>query len=401
MSRPPFLSLLLLVAGGCWSEMWSQSLWDARGNVGLSSGMHWNVFHAPSEYVHPDGNLLREDSLLLQDAWGAWRTDVDLTRRGDRGKWVVSMDLDRLAYRTVGRANATGVDVRARRYQAFAEGWEGLGWVRFRHDERLGLNVLGDELQMGFTFNQWEGLVQIERSVAATRSWRWQAEWGKKDYLETGHAESLDQTEWSTQWEGTWGSSDGPHGRLRSAVEWREKQYHNWLSDEELALNPDPLAPTPFLPFDPTADYPMRRWRYQTVLFRYDLPEWERGGLRADLRLQRRADVRGGDFGFNDTKFSIRSHAHAGKWQFASSAGYSRRNYTDRLAEQATGVPYPTLRYRYLRFDAEARRPLIENWSVVAQFEGAWRLSNTTATTTRVRRSYRTALASIGLLWEF
>ena len=77
------------------------------------------------------------------------------------------------------------------------------------------------------------------------------------------------------------------------------------------------------------------------------------------------------------------------------------RNYTDRLAEQAIGAPYPTLNYRYNRLDAELAREVGERGTVVALFDLTIRESNTTAEDRRTRRGYRTGAVLVGYRFAF
>ena len=77
------------------------------------------------------------------------------------------------------------------------------------------------------------------------------------------------------------------------------------------------------------------------------------------------------------------------------------RNYTDRLAEQALGTPYPTLNYRYTRLDAELVRAVGERGAVVTLFDLTVRESNTTAEDRRTRRGYRTGAVLIGYRMSF
>lgn len=395
--------------------------WKVSGDVSVVGGREWNVYHSPETYFALGDSAWVRDSLVIHDALVEPALAWTARRKGEQGRWRVRLDGDVRRYQTEREADRTGVQLRVERIQKLGKDWDLKASGRLRQERRLGLNILGDELLTSFSFLQAQ--VDVELEWRPTRSWTWSLAGSAftKDYQDRLTGVSLDQDERSAgvqfQWRpgrtqrGTRGLDMVGAKRTTSNIRWsgayefRDKPYRNWVNEELLAEEVLPTDTTPFLAFDTAlaGTYPTRHWAYSTWRLRCDLPLREGWAWRMDVRRQNRTDRSRGDFGFRDVKVSSRLKwaPKESLWSAAMAASRTWRNYTDRLAEQALGTPYPTLNYRYSRLDVELARMVGQRGSVVALFDLTVRESNTTAEDRRTRRGYRTGAVLVGYRMAF
>lgn len=391
--------------------------WERDIEFGVLGGREWNVFHSPTSYVDNNGVLFPSDSIVLDDGLTMFDLEVDLSREDGRGEWYVSGDGGMTRYGLLREANRRSLDFRAGRDQVLNDKMEVSLEGRLRDEKRLGINILGDELLTSFSFRQAQISGAIEMEVKDDLALDLEVEAYRKWYEQRVTGVSLDQTEWSINLETQWVPKRRKKGlrnldlvgekRTEEVGEftldlgYRQKNYANWLNEDILDPDRDPLAPTPFLPFDPLFNHPLRVWTYSTATLRYEWPEWQGWTLRTDLRTQRRSDLSLGDFGYRDAKGALRLGFDSGKdLELSGSLSYTWREYTDRLAEQQTPTPFPLLKYNYLRVDASAEYRLRKGLLLLAMVDFTQRTSNTTAIDRRTRRAYNTATFLVGLSAE-
>ena len=395
--------------------------WKMAGEVSLAAGQEWNVYHSPETYFALGDSAWIRDSLVIHDALVEPAVAWTARRRGEQGRWRVSLDGDVRRYATERDADRTGVQFRLERVQKLGPDLDIKASGRLRQERRLGLNILGDELLTSFSFLQAQFDLGLEWRPSRAWTWSLGGTTFSKDHQDRLTGVSLDQDERSVSAEVEWRpgrTNRGTRGldmvgakrkssniRWSSAFEYRDKPYRNWVNEDLLAEVVLPTDTTPFLPFDTAlaGTYPTRHWAYSTWRLRCDLPLREGWAWRMDLRRQNRTDRSRGDFGYQDVKVSSRLKwaPKASAWSAAMTASRTWRNYTDRLAEQALGAPYPTLNYRYTRLDAELVRAVGERGAVVALFDLTVRESNTTAEDRRTRRGYRTGAVLMGYRLSF
>jgi hypothetical protein len=391
--------------------------WEKDIEFGVLGGMEWNVFHSPETYVDNNGVLFPSDSIVLDDGLTMFDLELDLSREDANGEWFISGDGGASRYRTLSEANRRSLDLRAGRTQTLNNRMTAELEGRLRDEKRLGINILGDELLTSFSFTQAQLAGQMEMEVKDDLALILDAELYRKWYAERVTGVSLDQTEWSINLETQYVPRRRKRGlrnldlvgekRTEEVGEfsldlgYRQKNYANWLNEDILDPNRDPLAPTPFLPYDSLYSHPLRMWTYATATLRYEWPEWQGWRLRTDLRTQRRSDLSLGDFGYRDVKGALRLDFDPGQdLELSGSISYTWREYTDRLAEQQTPTPFPLLKYNYLRIDASAEYRLRKGLLLLAMLDFTQRTSNTTAIDRRTRREYNTATLLVGLSAE-
>lgn len=408
------LMAVVTVAGGQQADA---QTWEKDIEFGVLGGREWNVFHSPESYVDNNGVLFPADSIVLDDGLTMFDVELDLSKEDSKGEWFVTGDGGMSRYQTLSAANRRSLDFRAGRKQTLNSRMAAALEGRLRNEKRLGINILGDELLTSFSFTQAQLAGEMEMEVRDDLALNIQVEAYRKWYEERVTGVSLDQTEWSINLGSQWvplrrkkglrnldlvgEKRTEEMGEFTLDLEYRQKNYANWLNLEILDPERNPLAPTPFLPFDPLYNHPLRVWTYATAELRYEWPEWGGWTLRTDLRTQRRSDLSFGDFGYRDVKGAMRLGFDPGQaLELNASISYTWREYTDRLAEQQTPTPYPLLKYNYLRVDASAEYRLRKGLLLLAVVDFTQRTSNTTAIDRRTRREYNTATFLLGLSAE-
>lgn len=395
--------------------------WEWGGDVSLMAGREWNVYHSPESYLASGDSAWVRDSLIRHDAVVEPALGWTAQRKGEHGQWRIGLQGDLRRYRNERDADRTGLQLRVQRTHHLTDALDLVVAGRLRQERRLGLNILGDELLTSFSFLQVQGDVQLDWRPSPSWTWSLGGEAFIKDYQDRVTGVSLDQDEWSVEGAFQWRPGRRNRGtrglevvgakrsmsdiRWSGAFEYRNKPYRNWINEDLLADVVLPIDSTPFLPYDPAlaGTYPVRHWTYATWRLRCEWPIREGWNLRLDARRQNRKDLSRGDFGYQDFKWSVRLKWRApdGPWGAFVTGSRTWRDYTDRLAEQALGAPYPTLIYRYTRLDAEVVRDLGERSAIVALVDLTVRGSNTTAEDRRTRRGYRTGAVLIGYRMAF
>lgn len=405
------------LCGAVWGVQ-AQEDWDWSGHLTVAAGQEWNVFHSPETYVDNVGLAWLRDSLVL--GGGLWEPRLKLRadRRGEKGVWRSAITADARRYSSLPDANRHGLQWRMSREQDLGKGWQALVAGRLRESQRLGLNILGDELLTSFSFVQAQIDAGLEWQASSALQLAAGMEVFSKRYDRRTTGVSLDQNEWSLETGFEWRPSrvqgksklelvgrqrKGSGIRWSGGYEYRDKQYVNWVNEDVLAPTVVATDTTPFLPFDPSRVYPMRRWTYSTWRLRCDLPVGKGWAARLDGRRQARRDRSDGDFGYDDVKLTARAgwRQPKGPWRLALTASRTWRNYTDRLAEQKNGVPYPTLDYRYTRLDGALTRSIGKRAELEMMVDLTARGTNTTAEDRRTRRGYRTGSVLLGYRMQF
>lgn len=390
--------------------------WDHDLELGFRSGLEWNVFHSPEVYIDNAGVLFPADSIVLDDFLVEGVVDLEMERADAHGAWILEGEVEQMRYSVLREADRRSLQFRATREQQLSESAEAYASLRLRDETRLGLNILGDELLTSFSFFQLQGDLGMEVEARDNLDVAFEVEVFRKWFDARTTGESLDQTEWMVELSGDWvpkrrrtGLRDldlvgqkrtEALGKLSTSLSYRQKDYLNWINYDVLAAIRDPLAPDPFMPFDPTFAYPLRRWVYTNVALKYDFPEWGPMQLRLDVRRQSRSDESMGDFGYKDFKTALRLAYEGEDLEISGSASYTHRNYTDRLAEQAGPTPYPLLTYTYLRLDLGFEYRLRKGLLLTGLIDFTDRGSNTTALDRRTRREYVTGAVLFGISAE-
>lgn len=384
----------------------AQSTMDVE--IKAAPGYEHNIFNAPEDYVPLSGDTLTIDSLLKNDLFFFFYAEVDFEWEKDAHRIEWANEVELLRYQDVKQANATELQSKLSYEHRPEKGFDKGGSFRVRSQDRLGLNVLGSELQTPFSFRQYELEGYVAKVKKDKRESVLTASYSYKDYdicfgcdLQNRDV-SLTQGEWDIELEQMWvtGENAGKNQELELTIRWRSRNYREWTNYELLDPNRDPLAEDPFLPFDPDIIYQSRQWRYLIFKGDYTFPLSRDAKIKPVIEYTRRFDTSNGDFSYVQWQPAVYFYHHGDKWDIRLYTSYTSRNYSDRLAQQQEGVPFPNLEYRYLRGSLTLERELSKGFAVWAEANYANRTSNTTLINTRVRRSYENWQMMGGIRWS-
>lgn len=370
-----------------------------------AAGVESNVFNAPDIYIGPQGDTLTTDSLFVSDQLLLIELGTDLKWKVKKHAFSWKTDLSLQRYADVKQANATEVDSWLRYKRKSRRGISRAGYARLRSQDRLGLNVLGSELMTPFSFRQASAGFELSKDLTKWYALSTFFDATFKDYdpcvacgLEN-ETVSLTQREWELGLNQTitLDRNMKRDEKLEVQVIWRDRKYRDWINYKLLDPNQTAFDEDPFLPFDPNANYESRHWRYAIGELSYTKPVNKYVILKPQLEYTRRFDVSNGDFGSQQWQTTLLAYLKSAKWKARLRLGYTRRDYTDRLAKQQEGVPYPNLRYTYLRTGLRIEHHVNSSFSIWADVDRTARESNTSLLTTRVRRSYENYLFMVGI----
>jgi hypothetical protein len=383
--------------------LFAQTSFNLSGS--FATGFQSNVFNAPNVYVRPQGDTLTNDSLFVRDQLLniALNADLKWNRKRNYFSWKTDFELDR--YASIKQANSTEIDswLRYSRKKK-KEKINPSAYLRLRSSSRLGLNVLGSELLTPFSFRQVELGSSLIFKISPVYNLQTQISYTFKDYDKCINCGINNESVSLTQRQFDIGViheflADKKKRRKKFVVStlWQDRSYSDWINYELLDPNRGPNDAEPFLPFNPNVEYQPRRWRYLITEFSYNLPISKAIDIKPQIEFTRRYDVSNGDFGSRQWSADIFTLLKSDSWSGRFRAGYTFRNYTDRLADQAAGTPFPLLVYRYFRTSLRIEKILGEKFALWTEASYTSRESNTDLLTTRVRRSYTNGAFFFGL----
>ena len=352
-----------------------------------------------------DSAMFYTQDLIKNSPFMSQGMKASFKKSDNKGSWYFRGVADKTIFTKFSEANTSGIQGRFGRNQKINKTITSNTQLRLRRENRLGLNILGDELFTVFSFKQYQINQLLTFKLTKELNLDLGGEFYFKDYdpLDNPSGSSLDQIEHT--YEATFNykpkSKKAKKFLKEIAVSFdhREKQYQDWVNHEIVDLMADSTSPTPFLPFDSLYSYPLRRWEYNTFRLRYQLPLSKNLDARLDFRVQNRADSSQGDFGYDDKKGTLRIDWEKNSWTVGGSISYTSRNYTYRRAEQDTIMVLPNLQYTYFRTKLDVSKEVHPGCMLNINYEIINRGSNTTAIDRRTRREYFNSLVSVGLSW--
>ncbi|MCH2197278.1 MAG: hypothetical protein MK081_00725 [Flavobacteriales bacterium] len=401
---------LTLLAIAFTSQISAQSTMSIK--LSAAPGYRDNIFNSPDIYIRDNSSVvdtLKRSQLIVSEPFLQLEGTINMKWlfNAHRINWKTHGEV--LRYQNTTQANATEAYSKLSYDHKPKTGLRKGAHVRLRTQDRLGLNVLGSELLTPFSFNQVDGGAYVERQKTRGNSSKLEVTYSYKNYEICFGCDlnkqdvSLTQREWGAKFrqEIKTGVIAKRTQKIGIEVHARDRRYFDWINYELLQEDPDPLAPDPFFPFDPNITYTARRWRYIVGQLDYAFPMSKQVKVKPFIEYTRRFDISNGDFSYVQWQPGIRFYVKTDNWKVNSSVSYTSRDYDDRLAREAEGVPFPTLEYTNLRANAKMMRRHKGNRRLRIEGGYASRESNTTEITTRVRRSYTNAFGMLGIQWSF
>lgn len=380
-----------------------------QSSLEIAPGFEANIFNSPDIYQDLQGIILTESDLLENAAFMHLDARFKLKKRRNKMDLTWSNHLELRNYNGLKQANTFDFDSRVNLKRAInkrrilsAEG-------RFRNVSRLGVNVLGNELQTPFSFIQYELATDFESHHGDRFATIFSGDIIYKDYDVCvdcglrGEDVSLSQLEFdvSIKEEITLNDDDKKINQLNLSAGFRDRRYFDWVNYDLLDPRFDGSNELPFLPYDPDLNYQNRRWRYLIFKLDHALDISKTVKVKPVLEFTRRFDISNGDFGFRQLQPGMNVYAKSKNWAVRCYFSYTHRNYTDRIAKQQDVLVFPTLEYSYIRAKVNFEHRIRKAWFAFSELSYVSRKSNVTEIRTRVRRSYENIFVMMGVKWNW
>jgi len=370
-----------------------------NANLSYGTGYRNNVFNSPSTYLD-DGERLDADELIQSSLMHEIDGELFISSSNKRFQWDAGTAI-------WAQKMMSAPDGDQSRYALFFDlaykkikFWEFENELDVNRTQKVGVNVLGNELLQAFSYYALEDRLSATWDKYKNHESQLYVDFSHKRYDNRANVESLTHTQWSIGYKAEQVFKKNKRKRKLSLdISYRNRNYSQWTNTQLLKDSVLESDVNPFLPFDSTFSYPTRVFWYHTSLLSYSHYFGKKHRLKPYVEYKKRTDLSDGDFGYKQLDLGLYTYLHYDKYYIYSKFGFSNRNYTDRLAERQGGTPFPLLRYQYLRGKIKIERKLSDYFSLYVSMEGANRISNTTNELKRTRRSYinYTALAGISM----
>ncbi|MBD3224354.1 MAG: hypothetical protein GF313_06460 [Caldithrix sp.] len=362
--------LLLFVAAPAFAQL------EYEISTFYQAGYENNIFHSPTSYIDRDGTVFNEDALVQSDVLNEFGWDAELERElNDKHRFRLENSGWLRRYSTVKSAKQAVFDLELkydfdlnRRIDLGGEIWGS-------NSNKLGTNVLGEELTLTFAYKEigTEGYFESELWDDAfgiiEMGWRY------RNYQSDPGVESLTYSEASVLAEfiQEFGSRDREQ-YIALEVEFEDKPYRERTSNDSTGYFGDPT-------------YPSRHWQYLSGQISYGLEINNRWKFEPFFELTHRADLFQSYYDYRKTEYGIKITRDTGRLDVVGGVYYQDRLYLVRTAPQETGVD-PLLNYRYFRFAFDLEYELLDNLIIMGEYSTKLRRTNVTVETMRTRRSY-------------
>jgi hypothetical protein len=380
-----------------------------KSSVEIAPGFEANIFNSPDIYQDLQGTILTEDDLLQNAAFMHFDARFKLEKRRNKNDLSWSNNLELRNYNGLRQANTFDFDSKVNLKRTINKKRTFSAEGRFRNVSRLGVNVLGSELQTPFSFLQYELSSEFVSRHSKRFSSTFAGEMTYKDYDVCvdcglrGEDVSLSQLEFdlSIKEEIELSDDDKKTNQLNLSARFRDRRYFDWVAYDLIDPRFDGSSDEPFLAYDPDLNYENRRWRYLTFKVEHALDVSKTIKVKPVLEFTRRFDISNGDFGFQQLQPGVNIYARSKNWSARCYLSYTRRNYTDRIAKQRDVFVYPTLEYSYTRAKIKFEHRIRKAWFAFTELSYVSRNSNVTEIRTRVRRSYENVFMMLGVKWNW
>jgi len=378
------------------------TFYDVDG--GYFAGYQYNVFHSPEDYQDAIRTYSKSD-LIQSSLFHNANLDVQFKRyikQKHKIRFGLGGEVQYYFDKAVQSADQKKFYASLKHDFDFKDKWTLASKVIVDRAQKLGLNVLGDELLTSFSHTDIAIASGVTYSPSPKSSTSLDISYLNKNYVAQSNLPSLTSTSVKIKLE-TEQTVIGPglFHVFTFGTSFRDRNYSETLVTDVLDPNADPNSPTPFLQNLP-ADYPYetRHWQYVTAHFDYNLKLNSGIALGPIVDYQKRTDISDGDFTKTDLTFGFQTKYRSDKLDIDLDGYSSTWNYLDRLAEQDTGTPFPNLSYDIIRAGLKVAYNVKGAAYIFLKGDYLQRTTNTTVIDKRTRRNYTTYQVMLGVLMK-
>ena len=150
-------------------------------------------------------------------------------------------------------ANQSSFSIEAKHRYKLASKLKLYNRLTIEREDKLGLNILGEELLTAFSYFQYNYEARLSRRLRKGEKIEFFAGVEFKDYDNQGALETLTYVEPTV---GLKYEFKAKSSKLTAQVDYRDRRYTEHRNFQILDPSSSPFDPTPFLPFDSSFNYP-------------------------------------------------------------------------------------------------------------------------------------------------
>lgn len=372
-----FLMLAISAAG--------QTSYDL--NISYDRGYEDNLYHSPTTYIDANDDFFPASQLVVDDGFNDYRWLLGAKHKFNKKSQLqleYSSWLRR--YDTYENANQSSHMLKAYYRHKFSDKVRGMLYTRYQREDRIGTNVLGDELVLDFAFHQYYLRSYVEVKTSKKNRLNLEASYRYRDFDPVEERRSFSYGETRLRLLDYYKYSLGSvKNTLRTSVEWKDRPYVDRLSRTAGGI----ISPGNALRHD----------RYFEVELSNKIQILKHITVEPGVEFDRRIDRFGGYFSYHQFSESLKIQYERQKWEVMALGELNQRNYLVRLAPNGEAED-PRLQYNFLRLRLEAGYHLLPGLTVATKFRYVNRDTNVEAETIRTRRPYNFTEISAGLYFE-
>jgi hypothetical protein len=252
---------------------------------------------------------------------------------------------------------------------------------------RIGTNVLGEELTKNFAYNEIGTKGYFKSKLWYNAVTKVELSWRYRNFRKDPGIESLTYTEKSVSAAlvQKFGSKVFKH-LMGLEIELEDKPYKDRTASDTSGFSADPV-------------YPKRHWRYLKGILSYGIKLKNRWEFEPFFELKHRADLFQGYFDYNQSGYGVKLGYENKRLDISFDFSSIDRQYLVREAPQMT-KPYPDLNYRYFKYSLDLEYKVINSLVFVSEYNLIKRKTNVAIETMRTRRPYNYSTLTLGLEFE-
>lgn len=378
------LSFLLLFLTFAFSAK-GQTSYDLK--LSYDRGYEYNLYHSPETYIDANDDFFPSSRMIVDDVFNNYRWRLGAKHKFDKKNQL------RLEYKgwlrrynTYENANQSSHMLKSYFRHTFSKNVWGTLYARYQRDDRIGTNVLGDELILDFAFHQYYVRSYVNIRTSKKNRLNLEASYRYRDFDPVEVRRSFSYGETRLRIKNYYKFSLGSvKNRLEASVEWKDRPYFERLSRTSEGVK--------------TSSNPLRHDRYFEIEVSNRIRPLKGLTVEPELEFDRRIDRFNGYFSYHQLSESLEIEYKRKKWEVMVQGVLNQRNYLVRLAPN--GEPDdPRLKYTFLRFRLEAGYHLVPGLTLAARIKHVNRDTNVMAETVRTRRPYNYSEVSAGLYFD-
>ena len=350
-------------------------------------GYEDNLYHSPETYIDANDDFFPSSQLLVDDMFNDYRWRLGAKHKFNKKNQLrleYSSWLRR--YENYKNANQSSHMLKSYFRHTFSKKINGTIYGRYQREDRIGTNVLGDELVLDFAFHQYYLRSYFNIKVNKKNRLNLEASYRYRDFDPVEERRSFSYGESRLR------ILDYHKYRIgnlantfRTSVEWKDRPYIERLSRTSEGVK---------LP-----DNALRHDRYFEVEVSNKIYVRKKFTIEPKLEFDRRIDRFNNYFSFHQFSESLEIKYKRKKWEVAAQGEFSQRNYLVRLAPNGEAND-PRLQYNFLRYRLEAGYHIMPGLTLATKFRRVNRDTNVMAESVRTRRPYNFSEISAGLYFD-